>query len=75
MHAVTHHFAAEVKDEISVAKGEIIGLIEDNPEDNMCKVNYFASVTIQCRENFNLYLQIRKENGKEGKIPKYCLYK
>ncbi len=63
-----------MKDEISVVKGDIIRLVENNP-DNMCKVNYFADVIVQSRESFNLYLQIMKKNGEEGKIPKYCLYK
>ena len=35
-----------MKDEISVVKGDIIGLIENNPNDNMCKVNYFADVIV-----------------------------
>ena len=73
--AVTHLYEAEMEDEISVAKGDIIGLIENNPNGNMCKVNYFADIIVQCRESFNLYLQIMKKNGKEGKIPKHCLYK
>ncbi len=63
-----------MKDEISVVKGDIIGIIENNPDDKMCKVN-FADVIVQCRESFNLYLQVMKNNGEEGKIPKYCLYK
>ncbi len=43
---MTRLYEAEIEGEISVAKGEIIGLIENNPNDKMCKVNYFADVIV-----------------------------